>query len=80
MPTNKKQNKNKKKAGSSSSAGNDKKVPLECTNDEFQDFLMAAQSLTVKEARTEIIECARYGEIDAVRAILDIWSKPEKKI
>ncbi len=47
---------------------------LECTDQEYTDLLSTASSLTEEEAKSEIIECARYGELDAVRALLEIWS------
>lgn len=74
MPSNNKKSKSKSKAKKKVSSLEDKKIPLECTNDEFQDLLLTAQSLTLEEARLELMDCARYGEIDAVRAILDVWS------
>lgn len=48
--------------------------PLECTDEEYNDLLSTASSLTETEAKSELIECARYGEVDAVRALLEIWS------
>ena len=80
MPSNNKKNKNKSKGKKKALASSEDKIPLECTNDEFQDLLMTAQSLTLEEARLELMDCARYGEIDAVRAILDVWSSEEDSI
>lgn len=51
-----------------------KAPPKECSGGEYSDLLATAQSLTDTEAKSEIIECARYGELDAVRALIEIWS------
>jgi ankyrin repeat protein/predicted nicotinamide N-methyase len=48
--------------------------PIECTADEYSDLLETASSLTQSEAQSELIECARYGELDAVRALIEKWS------
>ena len=48
--------------------------PIQCTNEEYNDLLSTASSLTKEEAQIELIECARYGELDAVRALIEIWS------
>ena len=47
--------------------------PIECTTEEYNDLLSTATSLTESEARDELVECARYGEVDAVRALMEIW-------
>jgi len=48
--------------------------PLECTHAEFQALLSDARGLSShREAAEELLDCARYGEVDAVRAILDVW-------
>ena len=46
-------------------------IGLEGTDAEFQELLGQAASLTPEEAVTELVDCARYGESDAVRAICD---------
>ena len=46
-------------------------IGLDGTESEFEELLAQAASLTDEEARTELVGCARYGETDAVRAILD---------
>lgn len=48
--------------------------PIESTND-YSELLESARSLTSQESHEELLECARYGETDAVRAILEIHSK-----
>jgi len=45
----------------------------ECTKEEYTTLLVQASSLTLEEAKTELVECSRYGEIDAVCAILDTF-------
>ena len=47
---------------------------LKCTPQEYDDLLSIASSLTEAEAKSELIECARYGEMDAVRALIEVWS------
>mmetsp|Transcript_19278 Transcript_19278/g.27118 ORF Transcript_19278/g.27118 Transcript_19278/m.27118 type:complete len:589 (-) Transcript_19278:85-1851(-) len=47
---------------------------MECTESEYASLLETAKSLTPEEAKTELLECARYGEVDAVRAILKLCS------
>jgi hypothetical protein len=46
-------------------------IGLEGTEAEFEELLGQAASLTSDEAVTELVDCARYGESDAVRAICD---------
>ena len=49
--------------------------PLECTQEDFDSLLQDASELVdFDEASSELIDCARYGEVDACRAILDVWS------
>ena len=47
--------------------------PIESPSD-YPSLLETARSLTQSEAREELLECARYGESDAVRAILEVHS------
>ncbi|KAL7471716.1 hypothetical protein ACHAXS_012014 [Conticribra weissflogii] len=48
--------------------------PLECTSSEFHALLGDARGLSSpREAAEELLDCARHGEVDAVRAILDVW-------
>lgn len=49
----------------------DDRIGLEGTESEFEELLVQAASLTAEEAVAELIGCSRYGETDAVRAILD---------
>lgn len=45
-------------------------LPFECSKEDYEDLLQQAASLTKEEASVELLECARYGEVDAVCAIL----------
>jgi len=48
--------------------------PLECSQSDYDALLSDASNLAnVIEASVELLDCARYGEVDACRAILDIW-------
>ena len=53
--------------------------PIEAPND-YPDLLETARSLTPQEAREELLECARYGETDAVRAILEIHNTSSRDL
>jgi hypothetical protein len=46
----------------------------ECSEQEYDELLSIAKSLTEEDARNELIDCARYGELDAVRALIEVWS------
>ena len=46
----------------------------ECSEQEYQELLSIAKSLTEQDARGELIDCARYGELDAVRALIEVCS------
>ena len=50
--------------------------PFECTIAEYGMLLNdVSESLrVVEDAFVELYDCARYGELDACRAILDVWS------
>ena len=49
--------------------------PLECVQADFEALLGDAAGLAnYAEASSELLDCARYGEVDACRAILDVWS------
>jgi ankyrin repeat protein len=53
--------------------------PLECTQEDFDALLQDASELAdFDEASSELIDCARYGEVDACRAILDVWSSKQQ--
>jgi hypothetical protein len=55
--------------------------PLECTPSEYNDLLASAKSLdNLSEASEEFLDCARYGEVDACRAILDVWMKSDDDV
>jgi len=49
------------------------KQQYECTKEEYTILLVQASSLSIEEAKLELLECSRYGEIDAVCAILDTF-------
>mmetsp|Transcript_33315 Transcript_33315/g.60023 ORF Transcript_33315/g.60023 Transcript_33315/m.60023 type:complete len:517 (+) Transcript_33315:98-1648(+) len=54
--------------------------PLECTQSDFDALLSDAAGLTNhEEASAELLDCARHGEVDACRAILDVWSSNKPK-
>lgn len=53
--------------------------PLECSSEEYKDLLNIASSLTPEEAQTELLDCARYGETDSCRALIETWSPKWKK-
>ena len=47
---------------------------MECSQSDYDALLSDASELSsVIEASVELLDCARYGEVDACRAILDIW-------
>ena len=48
-------------------------VPLECTPQEFQELSRQVAEMSEEEAPDELLECARYGEVDAVRSLLDAY-------
>ena len=52
-----------------------KEIPLECTKEEYDDLREQVAELSASEAGEELLECARYGEADAVRAILEKFPK-----
>ena len=45
-------------------------VPMEVSAEEYQDLVAQAMELTEQEAQQEWMDCARYGEVDAIRALL----------
>lgn len=52
-----------------------KAPPIDGTESEYKDLLGIAASLTQEEAENELIESARYGEIDCVKALLEVWGE-----
>ena len=46
-------------------------VPMEISNDEYQELVCQAKELTIEEAQTEWIESCRYGDLDIVRALAE---------
>jgi ankyrin repeat protein len=53
--------------------------PIESPAD-YSDLLETARSLSPEESREELLECARYGETDAVRAILEVHSTTNNEL
>eukprot|EP00592_Proboscia_alata_P011816 CAMPEP_0194384480 /NCGR_PEP_ID=MMETSP0174-20130528/74300_1 /TAXON_ID=216777 /ORGANISM="Proboscia alata, Strain PI-D3" /LENGTH=186 /DNA_ID=CAMNT_0039171697 /DNA_START=6 /DNA_END=562 /DNA_ORIENTATION=- len=45
--------------------------PRECTEEEYSELQEIASSLTLEEATEELLDAARYGELDSVRALLE---------
>lgn len=45
-------------------------TPSSCSASEYEELLALAASLDAEEAAAELVGCARYGEVDHVRAIL----------
>lgn len=45
-------------------------IPLEISQQEFDELVAQVADLSRQEAAEELLECARYGEVDAIRAIL----------
>jgi len=52
--------------------------PADDDDEEFSDLLKQASMLSLEEAKIELLECSRYGEAKAARAILDTF--PEKNV
>jgi hypothetical protein len=51
--------------------GNDSIVPMEMSDDEYQDLVSQVKELTLEEAQEEWMESCRYGEVDVVRALAE---------
>jgi predicted nicotinamide N-methyase len=49
--------------------------PLEISLDEYNDLLLQVSDLTEDDACFELLEAARFGEIDVVRALLSTFDK-----
>ena len=64
----------KKKSNNKPKPDTSRPPPRECTEEEYKEFLAQSSSLTFDEAKFELLDCARYGELDAVRALLQVWS------
>ncbi len=49
---------------------------LGCSASDYMALLADASGLSsANEARAKLYDCARHGEVDACRAILDVWSR-----
>jgi hypothetical protein len=48
-------------------------LPLQGTAEEFQDLCDQVAELTIEEAREELLDAARHGEADVVRALLQAF-------
>ena len=46
-------------------------VPMEVSNEEYQDLVAQAKELTLDEAQMEWMESCRYGDVDIVRALAE---------
>jgi predicted nicotinamide N-methyase len=46
-------------------------VPMEISNEEYQELVCQAKELTTEEAQTEWMESCRYGDLDIVRALAE---------
>ena len=46
-------------------------VPMEVSNEEYQDLVSQATELTVEEAQMEWMESCRYGDVDIIRALAE---------
>jgi predicted nicotinamide N-methyase len=44
-------------------------VPMEVSIEEYQELVAQAASLSEQEAKEEWLECARFGELDSIRAL-----------
>ncbi len=76
--TNPKRKNNKKKSTKLLKQQVTSDPPLECTQEDFDALLQDASELAdFDEASSELVDCARYGEVDACRAILDVWSSKQ---
>lgn len=78
--TNPKRKNNKKKSTKLLKQQVTSDPPLECTQEDFDALLQDASELAdFDEASSELVDCARYGEVDACRAILDVWSSKQQQ-
>jgi len=59
---------------SSDDDDNDKDVPVEISDEEYQDLLSQVKELTLEEAQEEWMDSCRYGEVDVVRVLADNYS------
>jgi len=50
---------------------NDSVVPIEMSDDEYQDLVSQVKDLTLEEAQEEWMESCRYGDVDVVRALAE---------
>ena len=60
----------KSKDSSSTGTGSEEEFPLEISAEEFDDLVAQVGELSEAEAKEEWLECARYGELDALRALV----------
>ena len=59
-----------KKSKSKSDKKKDDSIPYEMSPDEYKELEQQVADLTLDEAKEELLECARYGDLDPVRALL----------
>ena len=55
-------------------------VPMEVSNEEYQDLVSQAKELTVAEAQMEWMESCRYGDVDIVRALAENFSSAQSAL
>uniref|UniRef100_A0A7S4ER75 Calmodulin-lysine N-methyltransferase n=1 Tax=Pseudo-nitzschia australis TaxID=44445 RepID=A0A7S4ER75_9STRA len=55
-------------------------VPMEISDEEYQELLYQAKDLTLEEAREEWMESCRYGEVDVVRALAENFPSSREKL
>ena len=55
--------------------------PLECSQQDYQELHNLASSIeSYTDAVAELFECARNGETDSVRALIETWSRDQPDI
>lgn len=53
------------------SSGDSSVVPMEVSDEEYQELVSQAKELTVEEAQMEWMDSCRYGDVDIVRALAE---------
>ena len=55
-------------------------VPMEVSNEEYQDLVSQAKELTVEDAQLEWMESCRYGDVDIVRALAENFPSSQSEL
>jgi predicted nicotinamide N-methyase len=55
----------------------DSVVPMEVSEEEYQELLSQAKELTLEEAQEEWMESCRYGDVDIVRALAENFPRED---